>query len=103
MKRKYSVVKKVLEAVEAKTDKALVFNRADHEVHYHACILNLAGFLVGTGTLPGEELVVHGLTWQGHNLLDTIRDRNTAKDHELVPTVRLMEAAEQKPELSAVN
>ena len=82
MKRDMDLVREVLLAIERETlmdgTRATRLSLADrdvNEVGYVVALLIGAGFVTGpTQRPPGAQAIVKGLTWQGHELLDNIRD-----------------------------
>lgn len=83
MKRNWDVIREVLITVEGLDAKS------SQEHHYdvsedddrgeveHAVLLWKAGFLEGIdgSAMDGSYLIATGLTWQGHELLETMRSK----------------------------
>lgn len=82
MKRDWDVIREVLSEVEAlrsKHSEELHFDVTSDETSKseHAMLLWKAGFIEGidASCMEGPSLLAQGLTWHGHELLDTIRSR----------------------------
>ena len=80
MKRDWDVIREVLLSVEAMSSGELCFDtRKDDERKKaeHAFLLWKSGFLDGVdaSVLDGDRVIVMGLTWAGHDLLDTIQSK----------------------------
>ena len=75
MRRDMDVIREVLLEVESYSgNRFLMYDRSDDEVKaYHAMLLKEEGYIKGSGALGGTVLA-HRLTWEGHELLDNIRD-----------------------------
>jgi len=90
MKRDLDLIRTIMLKVEAEIVPALgpilaalgITGHSDSEILYHLDMLKMAGFIVGgsTNTIVVEidknptSVAVLELTWQGHELLDDIRD-----------------------------
>lgn len=86
MKRDWDVIREVLIEVEALSGKerstfayGLGAEHAgcDPTKSEHAILLWNAGFIeaIDVGGLAGPAILSPGLTWEGHNLLDTLRSK----------------------------
>ena len=75
MRRDMDVVREVLLEVESHCgNRSLAYGKEDDGVKaYHAMLLREAGYIQASGTLGGTVLA-RRLTWEGHELLDNIRD-----------------------------
>ena len=81
MKRDWDVIRGVLlsiESLEAKTFEDIHFNVAeddDRKTAEHAVLLWKAGFIEGAdaSSMDGPYVLATGLTWAGHDLLQTIQ------------------------------
>ena len=96
MKRDWDVVREVLIEVEALTERerntfqyALGYEGTNEAKSEQAMLLWKAGYLeaIEAGGLDGPAIISPGLTWAGHDLLDTLRSKpvwekikKTAKD-----------------------
>ena len=85
MERNWDTIRELLlESESLKTDTALVLSNFDpergHEVSYHVVLLEEAGLINAsvTKTFDGgpTHFHVYRLTWQGHELLDAIRNES---------------------------
>ena len=83
MKRDMELVRKILLATEAHDNPNVTFRienvlteEAEDQLMYHAKILVEAGMLNARVSSSAGSLYVtiNGLTWQGHEFLDAIRD-----------------------------
>lgn len=83
MKRDWDVIRNVLIAVEgldAKTFQDLHYSVEEDDEQRtaeHAVLLWKAGFLEGAdaSSMDGAYVIATGLTWQGHELLETMRSK----------------------------
>lgn len=83
MKRNWDVIREVLLAVEALDPKEfedLHYNVAaddEQRTAEHAVLLWKAGFVEGidASCMDGPYVIASGLTWQGHDLLQTIQSK----------------------------
>ena len=75
MRRDMDVIREVLLEVESYSgNRFLAYNGRDDEVKaYHAMLLKEEGYIKGSGALGGTVLARRS-TWEGHELLDNIRD-----------------------------
>jgi hypothetical protein len=88
MKRDWDVVRKILLAIEDLPDRKSVITENDVEhvdsdnVYHHALILIEAGYVVGNegSRQGGKSVFINRLTWQGHELLDSIRQQSKWND-----------------------
>ncbi|MBH3348700.1 DUF2513 domain-containing protein [Pseudomonas putida] len=95
MKRDWDVIREVL--IEVEELNSAKFESAQYDVTddedgvkgEHAVLLWRAGFIQGVdaSSMDGDSIIAQGLTWSGHDLLDTIRSKavwerikTTAKD-----------------------
>ncbi|MCY4655045.1 MAG: DUF2513 domain-containing protein [Dehalococcoidia bacterium] len=79
MKRKMKLIRKILEFSEEYFDGA---NRlpvpemkdySDSQIEYHVRLCLEAGYLRADTRNEGSVYAIYGLTWQGHELLDQLR------------------------------
>jgi hypothetical protein len=77
MKRDWDVVRQVLSEVEA-GDRHKYSDSVDPVATGHAFLLLDAGYItaIDATTLDGRGLLNPELTWEGHDLLDTIRSKS---------------------------
>ncbi|HGY2556842.1 TPA: DUF2513 domain-containing protein [Pseudomonas aeruginosa] len=95
MRRDWDVIRDVLievEGLDATGTDSLAYGLDEPEdanKTAHALLLWRAGFIQGVdaSTMDGDSIIAQGLTWSGHDLLDTIRSKavwerikTTAKD-----------------------
>ncbi|MCY1291067.1 hypothetical protein D9M70_402390 [compost metagenome] len=95
MKRDWDVIRDVLTEVESLDSakfESIGYGPNDSEDSNkgaHGVLLWRAGFIQGVdaSTMDGDSIIAQGLTWSGHDLLDTIRSKavwecikTTAKD-----------------------
>ena len=75
MRRDMDVIREVLLEVESHSgNRFLAYSKEDDGVKaYHAMLLREEGYIKASGTLGGTVLA-RRLTWDGHELLDNIRD-----------------------------
>ena len=82
MKRDMSLIRKLLEYVEAQTDGRYhdapgCLDFAQESVHYHIGLCGQAGFLevrkISGGEEPLARYELRNLTWAGHESLDRLR------------------------------
>lgn len=108
MKRNWDLIREVLievEALDQSKHQTIVYclAREDGEAAkaMHALLLWRAGFVKGVdaSTLSGDAVVADALTWQGHDLLETMRSKDlwerikaTAKDKGLELTFDTLKA-----------
>ena len=82
MKRDMDLVRQILlatERTEARYAKVSVPDYPEHLVNYHLDLLISAGIVNGKMHWMNRGrgvAVVNGLTWEGHNYLDAIRDQS---------------------------
>ena len=83
MKRDWNLIREMLLAIEDQTEGGKILRRLDIPSSYppaqvvgHLRLVNDAGFLEGNVKFhrDGVILVLHGLSWSGHDFLDTIWD-----------------------------
>lgn len=85
MKRDMDLVVKILEVAEfcfpdSETPIGPLFdNRDPMEIRYHLELLSKGGFLKTSKKNYGD---LHGLTWAGHDLLDSLRAQGFGKTDE---------------------
>jgi hypothetical protein len=79
MKRDMNLIRSILLEIERVADDRRYFSLRDSELapddvlFYHLSLLKEAGLI--NATLTGQRLAaVHGLTWNGHEFLDNIRN-----------------------------
>ena len=82
MKRDWDVIREVLSEVEnldAKNFENIVYEVSEDETNKseHAVLLWKSGFIQGidASSMDGACFMAQGLTWSGHELLDTIRSK----------------------------
>jgi len=80
MKRDWDVIREVLLAVEENSSRELHYDVAEdneRKTAEHAFLLWKSGFLDGIdgSSMDGEYVIVTGLTWAGHDLLQTIQSK----------------------------
>ena len=83
MKRDMDLVRKIMLAIENKPDLDTLEIKLPNEnaasLKRHIDLLYAAGFIDGiryqSGTDPDATLLVKGLSWKGHEFLDTIREK----------------------------
>lgn len=86
MKRDWDVIREVLlevEALSAEERDRVSYGRgdehpdADPTKSEHAILLWSAGFIeaIDAGTMAGPAILAPELTWEGHELLDTLRSK----------------------------
>ncbi|MFL6600182.1 MAG: DUF2513 domain-containing protein [Steroidobacteraceae bacterium] len=78
MKRDWDVIREVLLEIEADNNGKSTYGDDKYPIKTgHAFLLRDAGFIqaVDASTLTGPALIHPTLTWQGHELLDTIRSK----------------------------
>lgn len=82
MPRDWDVVRDVLLEVDALDSKArnsfsYTDGEGDDALVAHALMLWKAGFIeaIDAGTMGGDSIMCPQLTWEGHNLLETLRDK----------------------------
>ncbi len=85
MKRDMETIRAVLEAIEAEDGavnhlQVTIPGVDEAAVGYHLALLHEGGYLIGDESTPfgSTKIVFHPirLTWQGHELLDTIRSKS---------------------------
>jgi hypothetical protein len=79
MKRDWDVVRQVLSEIEASNRHKLQYHEnKDAVATEHAFLLFAAGYIkaVDATTFDGRALINPELTWEGHELLDTIRSKS---------------------------
>ena len=82
MRRDLDLVRNILLHIEGKHEAASIqkldfdaFNGFTQKVIYeHARLLREAGYLRDTKQVLGMSVMVSGLTWKGHDFLDSVRD-----------------------------
>ena len=85
MQRNLDLVRDILLFVESKSATAGYFKvqidgYCQREINYHVYLLMQQEFITGTETpLRHATVVVTGLTWNGHEYLDTVRSDNVWK------------------------
>lgn len=107
MKRDWDVIREVLievEGLDSDRRNSFSYNESggqDASKVAHALLLWKAGFLEGmdAGSMGGAALLSPDLTWQGHDLLDTLRSKpvwdrikSTAKEKGLELTFDTVKA-----------
>ncbi len=83
MKRDWDVIRDVLIEVEAlnsakfESEQYDVTDDEDGVKAEHAMLLWRAGFIQGVdaSSMDGDSIIAQGLTWAGHDLLNTIRSK----------------------------
>lgn len=83
MKRDWDVIRDVLmavEALDAKKFEEIHFNVADDDENKtaeHGVLLWKSGFIEGIDAsgMSGDYVLAHGLTWAGHDLLQTVQSK----------------------------
>lgn len=80
MKRDWDLIREVLLAVEANSSRELHFDVGEDDERKtaeHAFLLWKSGFLdgVNASSMDGDYVIVTGLTWAGHDLLQTIQSK----------------------------
>jgi len=78
MKRDWDVVREVLTEIEADNEDRLTYgDNSDRIKTRHAFLLRDAGFISGVdaSTMDGKALLTPELTWEGHELLATLRSK----------------------------
>lgn len=113
MKRDWDVIREVLVEVEALTEEGRYrfgygvgdeHEADDQTKSQHALLLWKAGFIqaIDASTLAGSAIMAPELTWQGHDLLDTLRSKpvwerikTTAKEKGLELTFDTVKALGQ--------
>jgi hypothetical protein len=78
MKRDWEVVREVLTEIEADNADRLTYGEnTDRIKTRHAFLLRDAGFISGVdaSTMNGKALLTPELTWEGHELLATLRSK----------------------------
>ncbi len=80
MKRDWDVIRAVLIEVEALTPgtyEAIQYDDEDPTKAAHAMLLWRAGFIQGVdaSSSDGDSIIAQALTWEGHDLLETIRSQ----------------------------
>jgi hypothetical protein len=79
MKRDWDVVRQVLSEIESGDRRQLRYSDSvDPIATEHAFLLLDAGYItaIDATTLDGRGLINPELTWEGHDLLDTIRSKS---------------------------
>ena len=79
MKRDWDVVRQVLSEIESSDRETLKYSESEDPVATgHAFLLRDAGYIsaIESGDLLERELMDLELTWEGHDLLDTIRSKS---------------------------
>jgi hypothetical protein len=81
MERDIELIRNILFALEKQPSTApargfAVGNHADEKLQYHLKLLHQAGFIdaINTPDYQGDHYMPKGLTWQGHEFLDAVRD-----------------------------
>lgn len=81
MKRDMDLVRKILLAIEESEDPFFssslqIDGYTDKEIGYHVRIMVDGGLVDAkdSSTFQGEDFLIHGLTWQGHEFLDAARN-----------------------------
>lgn len=107
MKRDWDVIRNVLievEALNSATFESCQYDATSDEDGFkgeHAVLLWRAGFIQGVdaSSSDGDSIIAQGLTWSGHDLLDTIRSqaiweriKSTAKDKGIELTFESVKA-----------
>lgn len=102
MKRDWDVIRKILIAVEDLPDRASSVKESDLEdvdaedAYHHILIMIEAGFIEGNegARQGGKSVYARRLTWQGHELLESIRNQSKwnalkryAREHSIEPTL----------------
>lgn len=85
MKRDWDLVREILLAVEmlpdseSTLDEGCIENRLREEVSYHFRLMYEAGLIdaIDAGALSGDFYIPTSLTWEGHELLDKIRQQSS--------------------------
>ncbi|EPC1025587.1 DUF2513 domain-containing protein [Enterobacter hormaechei] len=82
MKRNWDLIREILVKGEALSEKEMFgetsFKEYDvNEVAYHLVMLDKAGFIeaINNGGLNHQTRICTGLTWEGYDFLDKIRDK----------------------------
>lgn len=78
MKRDWDVILEVLTEIEADNLNNLTYGELSSPIRTrHAFLLRDAGFISGidASTMDGKALLTPELTWEGHELLATIRSK----------------------------
>lgn len=84
MKRDFDLIRSILLDVEdfAPGDSGTVQDYDGHDqrtVNHHSILLIEAGFLEGAIVGGGARVIIHKMTWRGHDLLDAMRDESIWK------------------------
>ncbi|WP_439259495.1 DUF2513 domain-containing protein [Lonepinella sp. BR2930] len=81
MKRDWDLIRRILLTLEQKADRSPLFsdqiaNYDAENVAYHFKIMNDAGLIDGenSSVIGAFNYTAYGLTWQGHEFLDQIRN-----------------------------
>ncbi|MGQ0430350.1 MAG: DUF2513 domain-containing protein [Gammaproteobacteria bacterium] len=78
MKRDWDVIRQVLTEIEEDNQDRLTYGDQEDRIKTrHAFLLRDAGFISGidASTMEGKALLTPELTWEGHELLATIRSK----------------------------
>jgi hypothetical protein len=78
MKRDWDVIRQVLTEIEEDDQDRLTYGEQEDRIKTrHAFLLRDAGFISGidTSTMDGKALLTPELTWEGHELLATLRSK----------------------------
>ena len=94
MKRNLDLVRDILLFIEDKSETVDYFSveidgYGEREINYHVYLLMEQKFITGAGPpVKHARVAISGLTWKGHEYLDTVRSENVwNKTKELVKPV----------------
>ena len=83
MKRDMNLIKEILLHIENDLIKASIDNYSEQDILNHKGLLIESGFIEGNVYYDSESskrivgnVIIRDLTWQGHNLIDTLKDDN---------------------------
>jgi len=87
MKRDWDLIRDLLLDIEANLDplkrsyKPKIEGRSDGEIYGHLVLLEDGGFITGRNTAASfhSEFMVHSITYNGFDFLDTVRDNSQWK------------------------
>jgi hypothetical protein len=86
MKRDWDVIREILQKVEdLMTNETITSfdydNTRTDVITYHIKLLYQAGLIeaVDCSSMDGDEFIVNGLTWEGHEFLESIRSESIWK------------------------
>ena len=75
MKRDMDLVRRILIEIEEKDNEIQIEGYSPEQINYHIRLLLEAELIRATdvSSFDGEEYLIDGLTWQGHEFLDQAR------------------------------